>query len=78
MHRVKDGNKITLNFVFIIMHIFSIYFQPKCEQYWPETKTEEQYGKLKVKLVNTEKFADFLINELQLTHKVGHITLTIT
>ncbi|KAK6990661.1 receptor-type tyrosine-protein phosphatase alpha, partial [Biomphalaria glabrata] len=37
----------------------------KCEQYWPEKGTLH-FGKIKVKLLYTETFADFSIRKLEL------------
>ena len=58
------------------LFFFSIC-QIKCEQYWPESDSEAEYGKYKVRLTKTETFADYVVRALLLTLEVRHFLLSL-
>lgn len=49
------------------------FFQHKCEQYWPDSDFK-LYGDIKVELIDTEEFADYIIRTFTLT-RVSEIRL---
>ncbi len=50
--------------------------QIKCEQYWPDT--EDQYGKFKVALGETEQYADYTIKKFTVTREVSCLHFPIS
>ena len=41
-------------------------YQKKCEQYWPESKQNEEYGPFEVTVVDQKVFADYTVRIMQL------------
>ncbi len=63
--------------MYLCVHEFIHFFQIKCEQYWPESDSETEYGKYKVKLTKTETFADYVVRALLLTLEVCYFLSTV-
>jgi hypothetical protein len=51
--------------MFIVVYVYSVHFQPKCEKYWPDKGTKK-YGDIEITLMKTEEFADHVTHTLQL------------
>ena len=49
----------------------SVYFQAKCDKYWPDKGTEK-YGDIEVTLVNTEEFAHHVTHTLRIIKVYQH------
>ena len=52
-----------------------MYFQPKCERYWPE-KGMKKYGDIEVTLVKTEEFAYHVTHTLRIIKVLTQNILT--
>ena len=51
---------------FFEMKLLLIYFQRKCEQYWPD-EGEKLYGSVLVKILDTEMTSDFIIRTFEIS-----------